>query len=139
MARRREPVVLPFGPRRHRRRPRRFGFRLGLRVRDWRLLLLVSWRRRWPSARGCAATISRRWPTSSSGRAVSTCEAGGADVSLAMVRAGLALAYRQYSTRYAAEEAEAKHAATPACGPAPSSVRGTTGGRSGGRGRGGIT
>jgi len=42
------------------------------------------------------------------GRAVSTCEAGGAGGGAAMVRSGLALAYRAYSSRYAAEEAEAK-------------------------------
>jgi endonuclease YncB( thermonuclease family) len=42
------------------------------------------------------------------GWAVSTCEAGGLDLGAAMVKAGLALAGRQYPTRYAAEEAEAK-------------------------------
>ncbi|WP_316979778.1 thermonuclease family protein [Shumkonia mesophila] len=43
------------------------------------------------------------------GWAVSTCEAGGLDLGAAMVRSGLALAGRQYSARYAALEAEAKH------------------------------
>lgn len=42
------------------------------------------------------------------GWAVSTCEAGGADLGAAMVEAGLALTHRLYPAHYAAEEAEAK-------------------------------
>lgn len=42
------------------------------------------------------------------GRAVSRCQVGGADVGRAMVRSGLALAYRRYSTRYVGDEADAR-------------------------------
>ncbi len=42
------------------------------------------------------------------GRAVSRCQVGGADVGKAMVRSGLALAYRRYSTRYVGDEADAR-------------------------------
>lgn len=42
------------------------------------------------------------------GWAVSTCAVGGVDIGAAMVRAGLALAYRHYSTRYVDDEAAAR-------------------------------
>jgi endonuclease YncB( thermonuclease family) len=44
------------------------------------------------------------------GRTVAVCTSGGTDLGAAMVRAGLALAYRHYSTDYVADEAAA-HAA----------------------------
>ena len=44
-------------------------------------------------------------------RIVATCRAGGTDLGQAMVGAGLAIAYRRYSTRYVAAEDEARQAA----------------------------
>ena len=44
------------------------------------------------------------------GRAVMKCFAGETDLGAALVRAGLALAYRQYSSTYGADEDSAKTA-----------------------------
>ena len=44
------------------------------------------------------------------GRVVATCKAGGVDIGQAMVTRGMAVAYVKYSTRYLADEAEAKQA-----------------------------
>ncbi|WP_192881377.1 thermonuclease family protein [Rhodosalinus sediminis] len=44
------------------------------------------------------------------GRVVARCEAGGEDVAAALVRAGLAFAYRRYSTDYVDAEARARAA-----------------------------
>lgn len=44
------------------------------------------------------------------GRIIATCRAGGVDVAEAMVRQGLAIAYRRYSQRYIPAEEEARQA-----------------------------
>jgi len=56
-----------------------------------------------------AVTCERR-DTDRYGRTVAVCTSGGVDLSAELARAGLALAYRQYSSDYVDEEAEAKAA-----------------------------
>ena len=52
---------------------------------------------------GCRAHDTDRY-----GRTVATCTAGNQDINAAMVRAGWAVAYRQYSTAYVPLEEEAR-------------------------------
>lgn len=44
------------------------------------------------------------------GRVIGSCEVGGVDLNAELVKAGLAMAYRQYSKRYLYEEASAQRA-----------------------------
>jgi endonuclease YncB( thermonuclease family) len=48
-------------------------------------------------------------------RLLVTCDVAGQDIGAALVRAGLALAYRKYSSRYFADEDAAKAAKAGAC------------------------